>query len=378
MKKLTLFLVAMTMSLFSFAAQPKRIYAYNLSSTLVDKVYTFSFTANETPTSGKIIFYDATSSELVGEIALTNPVLGKNEVEIAEYSLPGNDGQQLNWAVELSAAAVTAIDALNDPSLSQFKFYLPQDVAVDNSPESDFFGRVYVANPGTGNGYCAAGISVYDQQWNKIGDGYKATGHTISARTDIHRLAVQPQTGKIYYAKTGSSTAIYELIPNKNGSLSDGGSSVNVISGVSEIKNANSLCFDENGLLWILNYAYYVDNKTTGVIYSVDNKVATLFTKNDPNVYQWVSNDNAIAPDGLGGFWVAQYRSNFDGFYVLSHVNKEGVLDFDYDTLTAYFFESKDLAQAHFNQYYLDSTNAYLEGKWVLVGDNDIYKAFIK
>ena len=328
MKKFSLFLVAMTMSLFSFAAQPKRIYAYDLSSTLVDKVYTFSFTANETPTSGKIVFYDATSSELVGEIALTNPVLGKNEVEIAEYSLPGNDGQQLNWAVELSAAAVTAIDALNDPSLSQFKFYLPQDVAVDNSPESDFFGRVYVANPGTGSGYVAAGISVYDQELNKLGDGYKATGHTISGRTDIHRLAVQPQTGKIYYAKTGSSTAIYELIPNKNGSLSDGGSSVNVISGVSEIKNANSLCFDENGLLWILNYAYYVDDKTTGVIYSVDNKVATLFTKNDPNVYQWVSNDNAIAPDGLGGFWVAQYRSNFDGFYVLSHVNKEGVLDF--------------------------------------------------
>ena len=328
MKKITLFLVAMTMSLLSFAAQPKRIYAYDLSSALVDKVYTFSFTANETPTSGKIIFYDATSSELVGEIALTNPVLGKNEVEIAEYSLPGNDGLQLNWAVELSAAAVTAIDALNDPNLSQFKFYLPQDVAVDNSPESDFFGRVYVANPGTGSGYVAAGISVYDQELNKLGDGYKATGHTISARTDIHRLAVQPQTGKIYYAKTGSSTAIYELIPNKNGSLSDGGSSVNVISGVSEIKNANSLCFDENGLLWILNYANYVDNKTTGVVYSVDNKAATLFTKNDPNVYKWVSNDNAIAPDGLGGFWVAQYRSNFDGFYVLSHVNKEGVLDF--------------------------------------------------
>ena len=316
------------MGLFSFAAQPKRVYAYGLSSTLVDKVYTFAFTSNETPTSGKIIFYDATSGELVGEIALTNPVLGKNEVEIAEYSLPGTDGQQLNWAVELSAAAVTEIDALNDPSLSQFKFYLPQDVAVDNSPESDFFGRIYVANPGTGSGYVAAGISVYDQELNKLGDGYKATGHTISSRTDIHRLAVQPQTGKIYYAKTGSSTAIYELIPNQNGSLSDGGSSVNVISGVSEIKNANSLCFDENGLLWILNYANYVNSKTTGVIYSVDNKVATLFTKNDPNVYQWVSNDNAIAPDGLGGFWVAQYRSNFDGFYVLSHVNKEGVLDF--------------------------------------------------
>ena len=328
MKKLALFAIALLASVVSFAVQPKRIYAYGLSVSVAENVYTFSFNANETPTAGKLVFYDATSSEKVGETALENLVLGKNEVTIAAHQLPGDNGQQLNWAIELSAAAVESIDALNDPTLSQFKFYLPQDVAVDNSPESDFFGRVYVANPGTASGYVAAGISVYDQELNKLGDGYKATGHTISARQDIHRLAVQPQTGKIYYAKTGSSTAIYELIPNQNGSLSDGGSSVNVISGVSEIKNANSLCFDEKGLLWILNYANYVDAKTTGVIYSVDNKAATLFTKNDPNVYKWVSNDNAITPDGLGGFWVAQYRSNFDGFYVLSHVNKEGVLDF--------------------------------------------------
>ena len=143
MKKLTLFLVAMTMSLFSFAAQPKRIYAYGLSSTLVDKVYTFSFTANETPTSGKIVFYDATSSELVGEIALTNPVLGKNEVEIAEYSLPGNDGQQLNWAVELSAAAVTAYEKIFADASHRYRRGYSN---VDVSPESDYFGSVYVAD----------------------------------------------------------------------------------------------------------------------------------------------------------------------------------------------------------------------------------------
>ena len=143
MKKLTLFLVAITMSLFSFAAQPKRIYAYGLSSTLVDKVYTFSFTANETPTSGKIIFYDATSNQRVGEIALTNPVLGKNEVEIAEYSLPGNDGQQLNWAVELSAAAVTAYEKIFADASHRYR---RGHSNVDVSPESDHFGAVYVGD----------------------------------------------------------------------------------------------------------------------------------------------------------------------------------------------------------------------------------------
>ena len=174
MKKLTLFLVAITMSLLSFAAQPKRIYAYDLSSALVDKVYTFSFTANETPTSGKIIFYDATSSELVGEIALTNPVLGKNEVEIAEYSLPGNDGQQLNWSVELSAAEVTAFEAVYTGA----KKYGRGHATIDNSPESDYFGRVYVTDRRTSNS--KSGLYVYTPDLQLINDTVYALGRDES------------------------------------------------------------------------------------------------------------------------------------------------------------------------------------------------------
>ncbi|MBR5854747.1 MAG: hypothetical protein IKY87_03605 [Paludibacteraceae bacterium] len=174
MKKLTLFLVAMTISLLSFAAQPKRIYAYDLSSALVDKVYTFSFTANETPTSGKIIFYDATSSELVGEIALTNPVLGKNEVEIAEYSLPGNDGQQLNWSVELSAAEVTAFEAVYTGA----KKYGRGHATIDNSPESDYFGRVYVTDRRTSNS--KSGLYVYTPDLQLINNTVYALGRDES------------------------------------------------------------------------------------------------------------------------------------------------------------------------------------------------------
>ena len=184
MKKLTLFLVAMTMSLFSFAAQPKRIYAYGLSSTLVDKVYTFSFTANETPTSGKIIFYDATSNQRVGEIALTNPVLGKNEIEIAEYSLPGNDGQQLNWAVELSAAAVTAYEKIfADASYRYRRGYSNVDV----SPESDHFGHVYVADRTSTKSLSK--FYVYNPVY-AISD---ANGHTLGADTwGFGRFTIAP------------------------------------------------------------------------------------------------------------------------------------------------------------------------------------------
>ena len=58
--------------------------------------------------------------------------------------------------------------------------------------------------------------------------------------------------------------------------------------------------------------------------------------------------------------------------------DKEGPLDFDFDTLTAYLFEDKDLAKAYFDKNYATDDDAYLKGKWVIVGDDDIYKDFVK
>lgn len=143
MKKLTLFSIALLASVVSFAAQPKRIYAHGLSVTLTENVYTFSFNANETPTAGKLVFYDATSAEKVGEVTLENLVEGKNEVAVAAYSLPGEDGQQLNWSVELSAAAVTAYEKVFADASHRYRRGYSN---VDVSPESDYFGSVYVAD----------------------------------------------------------------------------------------------------------------------------------------------------------------------------------------------------------------------------------------
>lgn len=143
MKKLTLFLAAIMMAMLSFAAQPKRIYAHGLSVSVAENVYTFSFNANETPTAGKLVFYDATSAEKVGEVTLENLVEGKNEVAVAAYSLPGEDGQQLNWSVELSAAAVTAYEKVFADASHRYRRGYSN---VDVSPESDYFGSVYVAD----------------------------------------------------------------------------------------------------------------------------------------------------------------------------------------------------------------------------------------
>ena len=189
MKKLTLFLAAIMMAMLSFAAQPKRIYAYGLSASFAENVYTFSFHANETPTAGKLVFYDATSSEKVGETALENLVLGKNEITIAAHQLPGDNGQQLNWAIELSAAAVTAYEKVFADASHRYRRGYSN---VDVSPESDYFGSVYVADRTSTKSLSK--FYVYSPDYQNA----DANGYTLGASDwAFGRFAIAPD-GKVW------------------------------------------------------------------------------------------------------------------------------------------------------------------------------------
>ena len=189
MKKLTLFAIALLASVVSFAAQPKRIYAHGLSVTLAENVYTFSFNANETPTAGKLVFYDATSAEKVGEVTLENLVEGKNEVAVAAYSLPGEDGQQLNWSVELSAAAVTAYEKVFADASHRYRRGYSN---VDVNPESDYFGNVYVADRTSTKSLSK--FYVYSPDYKNA----DANGYTLGASDwAFGRFAIAPD-GKVW------------------------------------------------------------------------------------------------------------------------------------------------------------------------------------
>ncbi|MBO5673333.1 MAG: InlB B-repeat-containing protein [Paludibacteraceae bacterium] len=339
MKKLTLFLVAITMSLFSFAAQPKRIYAYDLSSALVDKVYTFSFTANETPTSGKIIFYDATSSELVGEIALTNPVLGKNEVEIAEYSLPGNDGQQLNWSVELSAAEVTAFEAVYTGA----KKYGRGHAAIDNSPESNYFGRVYVTDrrKTDSNG----GLYVYTPSLQLVGNdvyklGRSRNGYSrpavaadgtlfLADYTDAERsgiYVVDPSdltTCTQFYDGTRASNGLFT---NTNGE--EIGSSTSGVGVFGSGANMVLYTMMEDGSNPSAAVSYHIGQPDGSILKSWSN-VPTWICKGFASIN--VSTNNAFAATEKG-VWISQNDAVAVGSRTeLVFIDKNGTLQFQQD-----------------------------------------------
>ena len=143
MKKLTLFLVATLFSALSFAALNP--YAYGLKSDLSDdeKTVTLTYSLNADATSVNIVILDGET--VVKTQTSTGTAQGTHSVEV---STDGFDkGKTLSWQVEVEGAGVTDVECTNDATERKYMFYRPQGVAIDNNPESDFFGRIYIALP---------------------------------------------------------------------------------------------------------------------------------------------------------------------------------------------------------------------------------------
>ena len=329
----------------SFKVAPARVFAYDLD--VVDNGYetlTFSFIPNSNATSGRLIIYNGETTEQIYEEAITGPIAKgvKREITISRSLLP--ESGTATWAIELTGDPIEGTTLLTKVAdKANYGFNRPQGVAIDNNPASDFFGRIYIALPKAGgSGYSDTnyGIVVMDPQHKRLKSGVVANGDALGAngRYSMHRVAVNPTNGHVYYVRTSDSsegvtgTAIYELTPDATNILTDGGIAKNVISGASDITNANSVCFDETGAMYVMANANYDSGASLGRVYKVVDGVATLFT---PNSIELASRDNAIVPDGQGGFWAAQHRDNFDTFSHLLHITATGTVDYSIDKNSA-------------------------------------------
>ena len=137
------------------------IYAYALNVTKADNAYTFTFKANENAISGDIIFYQ--EGVEVGRQVLTDVVKGENTVVINEVDLPGAEKVATTWAVELRGENVTKWAKLyTETAVSTYSRVFN---TVDNSTESDYFGRIYAVNRAGGLGTAANGLHVYSPEY---------------------------------------------------------------------------------------------------------------------------------------------------------------------------------------------------------------------
>ena len=105
--------------------------------------FDFSFYANTQPASGKLIFYNE-KGQPTKEIELSNLRQGKNTIFMQAESLHAlglASGQDIYWDVELETRPSTLFAEIFRSSTFNTAY-----ATIDNSPASDFFGSIWVAN----------------------------------------------------------------------------------------------------------------------------------------------------------------------------------------------------------------------------------------
>ena len=300
----------------------KGIYAFDLlSSEAGDGSYTFSFKANADAREACLVFTDNTTGQEIGRVALENIVEGENTVTLTMEQLPGDNGQVMNWAVNVKGDAITRITRLND----HYANYSRATMAIDRSPESTHFGTIYVGERVEKN---HAGNGIYACDIN--GQPLNATVYNggITWANNM-RLAVDGE-GKIYIPEWGDATSgIYVADPDHlDGSYSQFFIGTRNSTGLIT-NNGESVGGSVPGV-WIQGtgadtrlYAFLEDviapsGKGNNVgIYNIGQSDGSLLSTWDKAPDQLLDvgslmingNGNIIADADGRGTWVMQYRS---------------------------------------------------------------------
>lgn len=309
----------------NFKVAVPRAWAYDLrldaDTDPANYIFTFNTTSAGTATLNfkykeGTIFY--THSAVVAT--------GKTTIKIAKSTFDAAN-KDIYWEVELAGEAIAKMAEITDPIKGIYDIVAPQGIAVDNNTDSKHFGQVYVAAATDGTvsrGAQTRGIFVYDPILNELNSpnaGYLPANATLTSNTRqaIHRVAVNPINNQVAFAyNISGSSAIWSMNPENLA-----GDAVDLIEGVG-ITKANSLCFDESGALYVMDNA---NTGTGGKIYKIQDGVASVFADAQTGNI-WAVEDNAMTPDGRGGLWIAQNRWQVDGYPALSHVDKNGNVDF--------------------------------------------------
>ena len=158
------------------------IVAYDLNCNYLTgrMAFEFSFYANTQPTAGKLRFYNM-NEQPIGEYTINYLWEGENTVVLNAEAIPALhqaliEGRDFLWEVHLEARPSTLFAEIfrSEPFNTAY-------ATIDNSPESDFFGSIWVANQKE-HGYSDGEISgeilrlVPEQGYARDGDAF-AGGH---------------------------------------------------------------------------------------------------------------------------------------------------------------------------------------------------------
>ena len=311
------------------------IYASELTMTKTGDTYTFSYRLNEDATDvtlqllyeGAVIQTKSFGAQSKGQ---RNGTLNESEIIFPER----NTVDHLTWAIKATARPINALTKLSDDGTS-YQFYRPFGVAVDNNPESEFFGRVYVTN--TKSGPCSSGrttangLYAFDAGLNALNNsaytGDVAWNNATSTGNSPFRLAVAPD-GRVFLCDwadnhsgiwitpaggiTGNFTELFAGLTRANSGLCTNSSSVPVHGSISG-------CWVEGSgaatKLYTMDEDYTIDGKTYNLLrYDIGETTSwtsapsAVVFNNFANGSPLVNNVLNVVSDLHNGWWIIQHR----------------------------------------------------------------------
>jgi len=327
----------------------KGIMPSGLTSSVDEGNATFKFYSNSAAESAQLIFTDASTGVEVGTYDLEGVVEGDNEFVVPIADLPGENGQELNWAVKLVGKPITDFVLINN--MDDFNYSYTFNT-VDNSPESDFFGRIYVGHrPGTAD--ANNGLWIYNPDYTKVNETVINTRNDgLSFRSNF-RIGIDPE-GKVYMPDWGDGpSGVFVFNPaepdagfkaffaNEDGTFlnRDGDGLLTNADGVAVAGSSPGVAIGGTGAntkLYVYNEDLIVGTSGNNVsVYNIGNEDGSLATtwNQAPSVTYPVgaleanTNGNIVVDNAHGGIWVGQIRSagqNTTGVPSLIYVNEAG------------------------------------------------------
>ena len=153
----------------NFAVAHPRVYAYALDVTDNGDSYTFSFKPNTDAVSGNLLLYNEDRTDVEQTHAITSSLVAHTAATITLNKSDLPNQTNIPWAIELSGNAIPVFaETFADADYRFAKGH----ATVDNSPESEYFGRVYVADRRSTK--ANSGLYVYNPDFTQVNaDAYK-------------------------------------------------------------------------------------------------------------------------------------------------------------------------------------------------------------
>ena len=312
----------------NFAKAFPRAWAYDLKMVEDGDNYKFSFNAT-TAANATLLFLDKEGNELYAAHEVGAVTAGANTVSIEKASF--TQVKDVYWSVKMDGEAITAVAEITDQSRGIYDFYSTLGVTVDNNPNSEYFGKVYVQATLNGGADGAttradnqtAGLFIYNQLLDELNPTSNVgiqpslpAGYSIGGTYQFNRLAIDPTTNNITYCYAISGQPAVFSMDRANLT----GTPANLLAGQSGITRSVAHCFDTDGALYVM------DLPGSGQIFKIDkNGTKSTF---GASTSQYVQVNTSLASDGRGGLWVSQNRGQIDDYYQLVHYNELGTVDF--------------------------------------------------